>query len=87
MDPHGGGIGPQRPDRVVVVLLDSLNRHLLGAWGSHEFDTPNLDRFAREAVVFDRHHVGSLPCIPARHDLLVGSLDFLWRDFLRSRFQ
>ena len=79
MDPHGDTSAPKGPDRVVVVLLDSLNRHLLGAWGSDEFETPNLDRFARESVVFDRHHVGSLPCIPARHDLLVGSLDFLWR--------
>jgi arylsulfatase A-like enzyme len=63
----------------VVVLLDSLNRHMLGAYGGTEFDTPNLDRFAREAVRFTQHYSGSLPCMPARHDLLVGSLDFLWR--------
>ena len=74
-----GEAPPSRPQRVVVVLLDSLNRHLLGAYGSTEFDTPNLDRFAESAVVFDRHHAGSLPCMPARHDLLVGALDFLWR--------
>ena len=70
---------PEMPKRVVVILLDSLNRHLLGAYGSQEFETPNLDRIAEKAVVFDRHHVGSLPCMPARHDLLVGALDFLWR--------
>jgi arylsulfatase A-like enzyme len=70
---------PTGTQRVVVVLLDSLNRHLLGAYGGHEFDTPHLDRFAATATVFDRHHVGSLPCMPARHDLLVGALDFLWR--------
>jgi arylsulfatase A-like enzyme len=63
----------------VVVLMDSLNRHLLGAYGGTEFATPNLDRFAREAVRFTQHYSGSLPCMPARHDLLVGSLDFLWR--------
>jgi arylsulfatase A-like enzyme len=63
----------------VVVLLDSLNRHLLGAYGSAEFATPNLDRFARDALRFTQHYSGSLPCMPARHDLLVGSLDFLWR--------
>ena len=68
-----------RPDRMVVVLLDSLNRHLLGAYGAEEFDTPNLDRFARRAIRFDRHYAGSLPCMPARHDLLCGALDFLWR--------
>lgn len=69
----------EMPDHVVVVLLDSLNRHLLGAYGSSEFSTPNLDRFAAGAMVFDRHHTGSLPCMPARHDILVGTLDFPWR--------
>ncbi|MCP5180752.1 MAG: sulfatase [Pseudomonadales bacterium] len=64
---------------VIVVLLDSLNRHMLGAWGGREFDTPSLDRFAATATCFDNHFVGSLPCMPARHDILVGNLDFLWR--------
>ncbi len=64
---------------VVVVLLDSLNRHHVGAYGGTEFDTPNLDRLAARSVRFTNHHTGSLPCIPARHDLLVGALDFLWR--------
>ncbi len=67
------------PRDVVVVLLDSLNRHLLGCYGGTEFDTPNLDRLAARAVQFTNHHTGSLPCIPARHDLLVGALDFVWR--------
>lgn len=67
------------PRNVVVLLLDSLNRHMLGAYGGSEFDTPNLDRLARRSVLFTNHHTGSLPCIPARHDVLVGSWDFLWR--------
>lgn len=70
---------PQLPKNVVVILLDSLNRHMLGAYGGDEFETPNLDAFAARAVRFDNHYAGSLPCIPARHDLLCGSLDFLWR--------
>ncbi len=67
------------PRDVVVVLLDSLNRHMLGSYGGGEFDTPNLDRLARRSVRFTNHHTGSLPCMPARHDLLVGALDFPWR--------
>jgi arylsulfatase A-like enzyme len=67
------------PRNVIVVLLDSLNRHLIGPYGSVEFDTPSLDRFARRAVTFANHHSGSLPCMPARHDLLCGAIDFLWR--------
>ena len=68
-----------QPRNVVVILLDSLNRHLLGAYGSTEFDTPNLDRLAARSLRFDRHYTGSLPCMPARHDILCGALDFLWR--------
>ena len=68
-----------RPKNAIVVLLDSLNRHMLGAYGGFEFDTPNLDRFAARSLRFDRHFVGSLPCMPARHDILCGALDFLWR--------
>jgi len=67
------------PANVVVVLLDSLNRHMLGSYGSNEFDTPNLDRFAARSSQFTSHVTGSLPCMPARHDILVGALDFLWK--------
>ena len=70
---------PQRPANLVVVLLDSLNRHMLEAYGGHEFETPNMAAFARDALRFTRHHAGSLPCMPARHDILVGALDFPWR--------
>jgi arylsulfatase A-like enzyme len=67
------------PKNAVVILLDSLNRHMLGAYGGREFATPNLDRLAQRSVRFTRHFTGSLPCMPARHDILCGALDFLWK--------
>ena len=67
------------PRNVVVILLDSLGRHHVGAYGGREFDTPQLDHFARGAIQFLSHHTGALPCIPARHDLWCGVWDFLWR--------
>lgn len=71
---------PSKPKNVAVVLLDSLNRHMLGSYGGTEFETPNLDRFAAEkATRFTRHVTGSLPCMPARHDILCGAIDFLWK--------
>ena len=79
MEPDATADATPAPRHAVVVLLDSLNRHHVGAYGGTEFDTPNLDRFAQRAVRFTNHHAGSLPCMPARHDVLVGSLDFLWR--------
>jgi arylsulfatase A-like enzyme len=72
-----------RPRNVIFILLDSLNREMLGAFqttpGGTEFDTPNLDRFAKDAIRFTNHYSGSLPCMPARHDLLCGAWDFLWK--------
>ncbi|HBM88292.1 MAG: sulfatase [Parvibaculaceae bacterium] len=67
------------PKNAVVILLDSLNRHMLGAYGGEEFRTPNLDRIGARSTKFMNHYVGSLPCMPARHDILCGALDFLWR--------
>jgi arylsulfatase A-like enzyme len=76
---EAGNPRPSVPANAVVILLDSLNRHMLGAYGGREFATPNLDAFARSAIRFERHYTGSLPCMPARHDILCGALDFLWR--------
>jgi arylsulfatase A-like enzyme len=67
------------PRNVIVVLLDSLNRHMLGCYGGNEFTTPNLDAFAARSTKFENHVTGSLPCMPARHDILCGALDFLWK--------
>ena len=64
---------------VILILLDSLNRHMLGCYGGREFATPNIDRLAARSVKFTGHYVGSLPCMPARHDILCGALDFLWK--------
>ena len=75
-DPSAANTSPRN---AIVVLLDSLNRHMLGAYGGSEFETPNLDRFAARSLRFDRHVTGSLPCMPARHDILCGALDFLWK--------
>ncbi|MHB9025569.1 MAG: sulfatase [Armatimonadota bacterium] len=64
---------------VVCLLLDSLNRHFLPAYGNTWMQTPNLDRLAERACVFDNNYVGSLPCMPARRDLWTGRIEFLHR--------
>lgn len=67
--------------KVVFLLFDSLNRHILGPYGSTRIPTPNFDRLARRSVTFDRHYVGSLPCMPARRDIHTGRLSFLHRSW------
>ena len=57
------------PRNVVVVLLDSLNRHMLGSYGGQEFDTPELDRFARarDPVHTAPHRLAAVHPGPPRH--------------------
>ena len=67
------------PMKAVFLLFDSLNRHALSCYADDAPPTPNVDRLARRGTVFDRHFVGSLPCMPARRDIQTGRLNFLHR--------
>lgn len=66
--------------KAVFVLFDSLNRNMIGPYGG-EIATPNFDRLAAKTQTFDNHWVGSMPCMPARRDLLTGRLSFLHRSW------
>lgn len=67
--------------KAVFLLFDSLNRHMVGPYGGTRIPTPNFDRLAKRAITFDRHYVGSLPCMPARRDMQSGRLSFLHRSW------
>ena len=63
--------------KTIFILLDSLNRHYLPAYGASWVKTPNIDRLASRGVVFDNHYCCSMPCMPARRDLFTGRACFL----------
>ncbi len=65
--------------KAILILLDSLNRHFLPAYGNEWVIAPNTTRFCEQSIRFDRHHIGSAPCMPARRDILTGRLNFLER--------
>ena len=44
----------RRPRNVVIITVESLSASFLGAYGSAEGLTPNLDRLAREGLKFER---------------------------------
>jgi len=64
---------------VICILLDSLNRHFLPAYGNDWVKTPNLDRLAQRAATFTQNYIGSMPCMPTRRDLWTGTIEFPWR--------
>ena len=63
--------------RTIFILMDSLNRHYLNSYGTSWIQTPNVDRLARQGTVFENHYCGSLPCMPARREMMTGKLNFL----------
>lgn len=67
--------------RTIFVLFDTLNRRYLEPYGGNFMQTPNFQRLAKRCITFDKHYVGSLPCMPARRDLMAGRLNFLHRSW------
>jgi arylsulfatase A-like enzyme len=66
---------------VIVVISDTFRRDHLGCYGSEWIQTPNLDRFAGESVVFDRAYAASFPTVPNRRDVLTGRFTFTYSDW------
>ena len=65
--------------RAVMVMFDSLNRHMLPPYGCDWTHAPNFRRLAERTVTFDNSYICSMPCMPARRDLHTGRPNFLHR--------
>jgi arylsulfatase A-like enzyme len=67
--------------RAIMVMFDSLNRHMLPNYGCDWTHAPNFKRLEEKTVVFDQCYAGSLPCMPARRELHTGRYNFLHRSW------
>lgn len=67
--------------KAIMLMFDSLNRHMLPPYGCDWVHAPNFQRLAERACTFDRSFVGSVPCMPARRDLHTGRYNFLHRSW------
>ncbi len=56
---------PAGPPDIVLVSLDTFRADRVGAYGNPDGLTPNLDRFAQEAVVFTRAYAQSTTTGPS----------------------
>lgn len=64
----------QRPSapNVLLIQADDLGYGDLGAYGQQRFETPALDRLAREGIRFTQYYSGSTVCAPSRAALMTG---------------
>jgi arylsulfatase A-like enzyme len=58
------------------VILDTLRKDHVGAYGNRWIHTPHLDTFAAEAVAFTRAYPESLPTLPMRRGVHTGMRTF-----------
>jgi arylsulfatase A len=56
----------------IVILVDDLGQTDLGCYGSRFYETPNLDRLAREGMRFTQAYSACTVCSPTRAALLTG---------------
>ncbi len=64
----------------ILIILDTLRKDHVGAYGNTWIKTPNLDLFAEESVKFTRMYPESLPTLPARKAIYTGKRVFPFND-------
>jgi arylsulfatase A-like enzyme len=72
-----------REVNVILVILDSLRKDHVGAYGNDWIKTPNLDALARESFRFTRAHPESLPTLCARRAIHTGMRTWPFRNFVK----
>jgi arylsulfatase A-like enzyme len=60
------------PPSIVLFLIDDLGWHDIGANGSTYYQTPNIDRLAREGVRFTDAYAACALCSPTRAAVMTG---------------
>ncbi|NIB38601.1 sulfatase [Pseudomaricurvus alkylphenolicus] len=63
---------PKRLPNIVFILADDHRWDFLGAMGHPFVETPNIDRIAKEGVLFENAFVTSSLCSPSRASFLTG---------------
>jgi len=71
---------------VILLVVDTLRYDHLGANGNAWIRTPNFDRFAAGATVFDNSYAASYPTIPHRTDVITGRYGAPFHPWLPLRF-
>lgn len=68
----GASTQAQRRPNIVFILADDLGYGDLGVYGQQKIKTPNIDRLARQGMMFTRFYAGTSVCAPSRSALLTG---------------
>jgi arylsulfatase A-like enzyme len=65
----------------ILVILDSLRKDHVGAYGGDRVRTPSLDALAGESLRFTRAYPESIPTLPARRAIFTGMRTWPFRNW------
>jgi arylsulfatase A len=71
---------PEKPN-ILFILADDLGYGDLSSYGATAIQTPNIDRLAKEGVLFTDGHTPASVCTPTRYGFLTGR--YCWRTWLK----
>lgn len=57
---------------VLFIVADDLRANVLGCYGNKICDTPNIDKLAKQAVVFEKAYCQGTVCGPSRTSFMFG---------------
>lgn len=57
---------------IIFILADDLGYGDLSCYGQQKFSTPNIDRLARDGMMFTQHYTGCTVSAPSRSSLMTG---------------
>jgi arylsulfatase A-like enzyme len=63
---------PEKRPNVLLILIDDMGWRDLSCQGSEFYETPNIDRIAREGLSFTNAYAACPVCSPTRASLLTG---------------
>ncbi len=66
------GKATERIPNVLFILADDLGAHDLSVTGSAYYETPHIDRIAREGTIFTQGYATSRVCSPSRASIMTG---------------
>ncbi|WP_366183774.1 sulfatase-like hydrolase/transferase [Flavobacterium ovatum] len=69
------GMTAQDRPNIVFVLTDDQSYELLGCTGNTIVQTPNIDKMAKDGILFTNAHVTSAICTPSRVSILLGQYE------------
>lgn len=67
---------------IIIMVFDACSANHLSLYGYRRQTTPNLDRFAENALVYHRHYAGGTFTVPGTASILTGLYPWSHRAFL-----